>query len=335
MKRLLIGLLGLAVFLLNLLPAHGASYYEGKTISLIVGYPPGGGYDRYARLYAKHLPKHIPGNPTVVVQNMPGGGSITAANHIFTVAKPDGLTFGTFNNALVLAQLTKIEGVRFDLNKFAWLGSTASDATVLTVRGDLPYKTVEDLRKAKEPVIFGATGVADTSYVFPFFLKEFANFNFKMVTGYSGSAAIMLAVERKEADGRAGSYASLKPFIDRGLVRPIIRSRVASPETKSLPIDEDLATTPKGKALMAIRTAPTLIYRPYVAPPGTSAEALKILREAFAKASADKELLAEAEKGNLPIDYADAEECLKIIREVLNQPPETIQEITKYIKFGD
>lgn len=335
MKRLLIGLLGLAVFLLNLPPAHGASYFEGKTITLIVGYPPGGGYDRYARLYAKYLPNHIPGKPTIVVQNMPGGGSITAANHLYTIAKPDGLTFGTFNNALVLAQLTKVEGVRFDLNKYSWLGSLASDATVLTVRSDLPYKTVEELRKAKEPVIFGATGVADTSYVFPFFLKEFANFNFKMVTGYSGSAAIMLAVERKEVDGRAGSYASLKPFMDRGLVRPIIRSRVASPETKSLRLDEDLATTPKGKALMAIRTAPTFIYRPYVAPPGTSAEALKILREAFTKVSADKELLAEANKGNLPIDYADAEECLKIIREVLNQPPETVQEITKYIKFGD
>ncbi len=335
MKRLLIGLLGLAIFFLNLLPAHGASYYEGKTITLIVGYPPGGGYDRYARLYAKHLPKHIPGNPTIVVQNMPGGGSIIAANHLYAVAKPDGLTFGTFNNALVLAQLTKIEGVRFDLTKFSWLGSLASDAAVLTVRSDLPYKTVEDLRKVKEAVIFGATSVADTTYTVPFFLKEFAGFNFKMVTGYAGSAPIMLAVERKEVDGRAGSYASLKPFIDRGLVRPLIRSRVSSAEIKSLPIDEDLATTPKGKALMAIRTAPTLIYRPYVAPPGTSAEALKILREAFAKASQDKELLAETEKGNLPIDYANAEECLKIIREVLNQPPETIQEITKYLKFGD
>jgi tripartite-type tricarboxylate transporter receptor subunit TctC len=266
---------------------------------------------------------------------MPGGGSITAANHIYTAAKPDGLTFGTFNNALVLAQLTKVEGVRFDLNKFAWLGSLASDATVLTIRSDLPYKTVEELRKAKEPVIFGATGVADTSYVFPFFLKEFAGLNFKMVTGYAGSAPIMLAVERKEVDGRAGSYASLKPSIDRGLVRPLIRSRVSSPEIKGLPVDEDLATTPKGRSLMAIRTAPTLIYRPYVAPPGTSGDALKILRDAFARASADKEFLAEASKGKLPIDYAPAEECLKIIQEVLGQPPETVQEISKYMKFGD
>lgn len=335
MKRLLVAVLAGAAFLVNLLPAEAASYYEGKTITLIVGYPPGGGYDRYGRLLAKHLPKHIPGNPAIVVQNMPGGGSITAANHLFTVAKPDGLTFGTFNNALVLAQLTKVEGSRFDLTQFAWLGSLASDATVLTIRSDLPYKTVDDLRKAKDPVIFGATGVADTSYVFPFFLQEFAKFNFKMVTGYAGSAPIMLAVERKEVDGRAGSYASLKPAIDRGLVRAIIRSRVSSPEIKDLPVDEDLAVTPRGKALMAIRTAPTLIYRPYVAPPKTSGEALKILREAFAKTTADPEFLAEAAKGKLPIDYASAEECLKIIREVLGQPPETVQEISKYLKFGD
>lgn len=329
-------ILQLAIFtLLSPLLSYAASDYGGKTVTVVVGYPPGGGYDRYARLYAKYLPKYIPGSPTVVVQNMPGGGSIIAANHLYSVAKPDGLTFGTFNNALVLAQLTKVEGARFDLTKFAWIGSMARDATVLAVRTDLPYKTVDELRKAKEPVIFGATGVADTSYVVPFFLKEFAGFNFKMVTGYSGSAAIMLAVERKEADGRAGSYASLKPFVDRGLVRPLIRARVSVPEIKALPVDEDLATTAKGKAMMAIRSAPTAIYRPYVAPPGTPSEAMKILRDAFSRASQDKELLAEATKANLPIDYESAEDSLKIIREVLNQPPDTVQEITKYLKFGD
>lgn len=320
---------------LSPLVSHAASDYSGKTVTIVVGYKPGGGYDRYARLIAKHLPKYLPGNPTVVIQNMPGGGSIISANHLYSVAKPDGLTIGTFNNALVLAQMTKVEGARFDLTKYAWIGSLASDASVLTVRTDLPYKTADDLRKAKEPLVFGATGVADTSYVFPFFLKEFAGFNFKMVTGYSSSSDIMLAVERKEADGRAGSYASLKPFIDRGLVRPLIRSRVGDPEIKNLPVDEDMAGSPKGKAIMAIRTAPTAMYRPYVAPPGTSPETMKILRDAFSKASQDKELLAEAQKAKLPIDYATAEECLKIIREVLNQPPDITQEITKYLKFGD
>jgi len=316
-------------------PSHGASYYEGKMVTIVVGYKPGGGYDRYARLLAKHLPKYLPGSPVVVIQNMPGGGSIIAANHIYAVAKPDGLTIGTFNNALVIAQLIKHEGAKFDITKFAWIGSVASDASVLAVRSELPYKSTDELRKAKEPVILGATGVADTSYIFPQFLKEFAGFNFKMVTGYSSSSDIMLAIERKEVDGRAGSYASLLPFIERGLVRPLIRSRVSAPGIEKLPIDENLATDAKGKAIMAVRTAPTLIYRPFVASPGTPAETMKMLRDAFARATRDKELLAEAEKAKMPIDYFGAEESLKVIHAVLNQTPEMVQEITKYMQFGE
>jgi tripartite-type tricarboxylate transporter receptor subunit TctC len=315
--------------------AGAASYYEGKTITIVVGYKPGGGYDRYARLFAKHLTKYIPGSPTVIIQNVPGANSIIAANQIFSATKPDGLTIGTFNNGLVIAQLTKVEGVRFDLTKFAWLGSVASDAAVLTVRTDLPYKTVEDLRKAKEPVIIGATGPGSSTYDFPTMLKEFAGLNLKLIPGYSSSADVMLAVERKEADGRGGSYASILPFIDRGLVRPLVRTRVRVADIEKLPVDEDLATTANGKAMMAIRSTPELIYRPFVAPPETPEEALKILREAFSRAAQDKELLAEARKSKLPIDYTPAEEALKVVVGVLRQPPEMVKEIAKYIKFGD
>src|SRR3970282_2406891 len=123
--------------------ALGASYYEGKTLTIVVGYKPGGGYDRYARLYAKYLPKHIPGSPTIIIQNMPGANSIIAANHLYSVAKPDGWTIGTFNNALTTAQLTKVEGVKYDLTKFSWIGSAASDAVIMVIRSDLPYKTVD------------------------------------------------------------------------------------------------------------------------------------------------------------------------------------------------
>src|SRR3990172_6520160 len=191
---LVIFLLGAPVF------ALGASYYEGKTLTIVVGYKPGGGYDRYARLIAKHLPKYIPGSPGVVIQNMPGASSVIAANHLFNVAKPDGLTFGTFNNATVIAQLIKVEGVKFDLAKFLWLGSAASDAVVLTVRSDVPYKSAEDLRKAKQFVI-GTTGPGSSTHDFPALLKEYAGFDFKLVPGFSSSAAAFLAIERKELDG--------------------------------------------------------------------------------------------------------------------------------------
>jgi tripartite-type tricarboxylate transporter receptor subunit TctC len=265
---------------------------------------------------------------------MPGASSVIAANYLFSVAKPDGLTFGTFNNATVIAQLIKIEGVRFDLTKFSWLGSAASDAVILTVRSDLPYKNAEELRKAKQFVI-GTTGPGSSTHDFPALLKEFAGFDFKLVPGYSSSADVMLAVERKEVDGRAGSYDSIKPFMERGLVRPILRNRTSAPGIEKLPVDENLATSQKGKIIMAVNAVPTQIYRPFVAPPGMPKDVTKVLRDAFANVLRDKELLGEAEKGKMTINYTPPDEALKVVAEVLSQPPEIVQELTKHIKFGD
>jgi tripartite-type tricarboxylate transporter receptor subunit TctC len=333
MKLLMIGLVCLLLLFADS-RAYGASIFEGKTITIIVGYKPGGGYDRYARLIGKYLPKYIPGNPGAVVQNMPGASSVIAANYLYSVAKPDGLTIGTFNNATVTAQLIKVEGVRFDLTKYAWLGSAASDAVILTVRSDLPYKTAEELRKVKQFVI-GTTGPGSSTHDFPALLEEFAGFDFKLVPGYSSSADVMLALERKEVDGRAGSYDSIKPFIDRGLVRPIIRNRTSAPGIEKLAVDENLATSQQGKIIMAVNAVPTQIYRPFVAPPGTARDALKILRDAFVNALKDKDLLAEAAKGKMGIDYMSSEDALKVISEVLNQPPDVVQLLAKHIKFGD
>src|SRR4030042_4348234 len=135
-----------------------APYYEGKKITLIVGYTPGGGYDILARLYAKHLPKHIPGKPTVLIENMPGADSIIAANQVYNLSKPNGLTICAFNRGLPFAQLLKTEGVRFDLRKFSWIGSVSTEAIVLALRTDLPFKSVDDILKAKDPINLGATG---------------------------------------------------------------------------------------------------------------------------------------------------------------------------------
>lgn len=322
-----------ALFLFPAL-SSAANYYDGKIITIVVGYKPGGGYDRYARLLAKYLPKYIPGQPVIVVQNMPGAGSIISANHIYSVAKADGLTIGTFNNALTTAQLIKVEGVKYDLTKFAWIGSAASDAVVFTIRSDLPYKTVNDLRKAKE-IVVGTTGPGSSTHDFPSILREFTGLNLKLVSGYSSSSDVMLAVERKEVDARAGSYDSIKPFIDRGLVRVVVRNRTSAPGIENVPVDEDLTTDPKGKAIMKVNGVPTKMYRPYVAPPRTPADVMKILRNAFAEVTKDKELLAEAKKTKLSIDFTPADECLTVVREVLNQPPALAKEMAKYIKFGN
>jgi tripartite-type tricarboxylate transporter receptor subunit TctC len=317
------------------LAAGAQPTFAGKTVTIIVGYKAGGGYDATARLLARHLPKHIPGKPTVIVQNMPGANSIIAANHIYNVAKPDGLTIGTFNRNLPIAQLTKVEGVKFDITKFQWVGSAANESTILAIRTDLPYKTFDELRKAKQQVVIGSTGPGANTHDFPLLLKELLGLNFKIVSGYSSSADIMLAVERKEVDGRAGSFTSLRPFIDRNLVRPIVRARTSEPGIDKLPSDEDLAPNARAKAIMALRSAPEQVARPYVLPPATPADIVKAMRDAFAKAIDDKELEAEGKKAKLDLEYLPGDKAQKILVEVLQQPKDIVEEFSKYIKFGE
>ncbi len=309
--------------------------FAGKTVTVLVGYKPGGGYDATARMLARHLPNHLPGKPTVIVQNMPGGNSIIAANHMYNVAKPDGLTVGTFNRNLPIAQLTKVQGVKFDMLKFAWVGSAANEATILAIRNDLPYKNFEELRKAKEPVVIGSTGPGANTHDFPLLLKDLLGLNLKIVSGYSSSADIMLAVERKEVDGRAGSYTSLKPFIDRQLVRPIIRARSNETGIENLPIDESFAKTPRAKAIMALRSAPEVIARPYVLPPNTPADIVKVYRDAFAATIKDPALVAEAQKAQFDLDYTPGDQAMKVLKEVLSQPKDIVDEFSKYVKFGE
>jgi len=309
--------------------------FAGKTITIIVGYKPGGGYDATARLLARHLPNHIPGKPTVIVQNMPGGNSIIGANHMYNVAKPDGLTIGTFNRNLPIAQLTGVQGVKFDITKFAWIGSAANESTILAIRADLPYKSFEELRKAKEPVVIGSTGPGANTHDFPLLLKDLLGANLKIVSGYSSSSDIMLAIERKEVDGRAGSLTSIQPFIDRALVRPIIRARSVEPGIENLPVDESLAANPRAKAIMALRSAPEVVARPYVLPPATPADIVKMYREAFAATIKDPALVAESKRAKFDLDYTSGDEALKVMKDVLSQPKDIVDEFSRYIKFGE
>ncbi len=333
-RKLFIYVLSLIVLVL-LFPLEplAAPYYHGKTINIICGTGPGGGFDRIARIYAKFLPKYIPGKPTIIVENMPGAASIVAANYMYNIAKPDGLTIGIVNRGLPFAQLLKTEGVRFDLTKYAWVGSPSVESNVITVSSDTPYKSVADLRNAKGPIKLGAAGPASSSAHFPLLLKAFAGIKNIQMVYYRSSQEVALAIERREVDGKATSYTSFKTQILKGLYRPLLRGRISEPGIENLPIDEDLTNDPIGKKLMAMRSGPDRIGRPFFCPPKTPPEVMTILREAFAKASKDPEVDAMADKLEMRIEYVSAEECVKILKDLYSQPDNVVKEFAKHIKF--
>jgi tripartite-type tricarboxylate transporter receptor subunit TctC len=310
-----------------------APYYEGKVITLVVGFAPGGGYDRIARLLSKSLPKYIPGKPSIVVQNMPGGAGLLCANHLYNVPKPDGLTLATFERGLILAQLTKVEGVRFDFNQFSWIGSAGIIPIIFVIRSDLPYKSFDELNRSKDQIFAGATEVGGITTQFPMLLKEFAKVNLKIVPGYPATSDIMLALERKEVDGFAASYSTILPLIKRGVVRPIIRGRVSIPEIEKLPVNEDLTSDSKGKTLMSMLSSIDQLGRPFASPPGTPLHIVETLRDAFTKALSDPELIDLAQKSKLETDYINPQVLSKAISFVLKQPKDVVDEFTRYVKF--
>jgi tripartite-type tricarboxylate transporter receptor subunit TctC len=325
-----------AAVLCGLAPASAsaqANFYEGKTIAVVIG-ATGGSLELAARIVTRHLGKYIPGHPNVVLQSMPGAAHLVATNHVYTVAQPDGLTLLAANPSVGIAQLTKVEAVRFDLRKFEWLGSSGADGVALSIRPDLPYKTWEELKNSGRELVVGTTGPGSNAHDFPLFLKEFAGAKFKLVSGYRANADILLALERKEVDAWAAFATTIKLAADRGAVRPLVRGRVAIPGFESLPVDEDLATSAIGRAMMAIRAAPLTIGRAFAASPRTPADRVAFLREAFAKVVKDPEFVAEAKKAKIQTGYIPPAEVTKLFAGLLEQPPEVQKELVKYIKFG-
>lgn len=307
-------------------------YYEGKTITVVIG-AKSGSLEIASRIVSRHLGKHIAGSPTVIVQNMPGAGHLVATNHVYNAARADGLTLLAVNPSVGIAQLTKVDAARFDLRKFEWLGSSGADGVALSIRPDLPYRTWDELKKSDKELVVGTTGPGSNAHDFPLLLKEFAGAKFRLVSGYPANSDILLAVERKEVDVWAALATTIKLAADRGAVRPLVRGRIAIPGFEKLPVDEDLATSALGKAIMGIRAAPLAIGRGFAAPPATPADRVKVLRDALAKAMQDKELLADAQKAKIGMSHISAEEVARMFAGLLQQPPEVQKEMVKYIKF--
>jgi tripartite-type tricarboxylate transporter receptor subunit TctC len=325
-------LLGCAIVSLALSSVRAQTdFYRGKTVSVVIGAKTGS-LAVAAQIVAHYMGKHIPGNPTVIFRQQPGGAHLNATNQIYNVADADGLTILAANPNVAMGQLAKISQVRFDVRKFEWLGSSGSDGAMFSIRADLPYKTFKEFKDSGKELIVGTTGPGSNAYDMPLLLKEFAGANLRLVKGYAANSDILLAVQRKEVDAWAALATTIKTGVDQGAVRAIVRARAPVPGFDDLPIDETLTNDPIGKSLMAIRGIPLSIGRAFAVRPGTPADRVAILREALAKTIADPQFQAEAKKTQIDMVYISAQDVTKGFDEMMNQPAHVLEAMNKYLQ---
>ncbi len=318
-------------------------FYKGKSIRFIVGYLAGDSHDQWARTYTRHMGKHIPGNPDFIVQNMPGAGSMIAANHVYNLTKPDGLTLGSISGALYYAQLTGRKEVKFDWPKFAWIGTPERSAHLLFMRSDTPYKTLDDIRNAKEPPRCSATGVGSSGYDIPRLLDDTVGLKFNIVSGYPGGAEQDLAMERGEVHCRAitiDTFFGREPFVTwhkKGFVRILLQTSRARdrkiPDAPTIFELMDQQKTPASKRRLATVYLGVIGFgiRPIVSTPNMAAERVKILRDAYAKTLSDPDFLSETQKRGWELNPASGEELEALAKEVVDQPPEVVAWLKKLL----
>jgi tripartite-type tricarboxylate transporter receptor subunit TctC len=313
-------------------------FYQGKTITVIAAASAGSAYDLYARLMAQFMGKHIPGNPNFIVQNMQGAGSIIGANYIYNVAKSDGSVIGAIQPSIYFNQLLKQAEVKYDWAKFTWLGSSDKSDHLLYMRADLPYKTLADVRKAKEPPKCGSTGAGTSGTYLPKLLEETLGTKFNIVSGYQGGGEIDLAVERGELHCRAltiQAYHSREPYHTwrkTSFARILMQTgKTRDPRIAKAPtiyeLMDEYKTREADRRLLPLVFAASDFGRPIVAPPGVPAERVKILREAFLKTMKDPDLLAEAKRKNFDITPSTGEELEGLAKQVMDQTPEVIARV--------
>ena len=340
MKRFL---LTLSIILLSLDTTWAqAPFYQGKSITIIVGYLSGDGYDIWARLLAAHMNKHIPGNPAIIVQNMPGAGSMIAANHVYNVGKPDGLTLGAIGPSLYLDQVVGKKEVQFDWAKFGWVGSTETTPWLFYMNSNTPFKTMEDVRKAKEAPKCSATSTGTSGHFIPKLLEEAIGAKFTVVMGYKGGAEQDLAFERGEVVCRALSiptFFAREPFTTwrkENRVRLLMQTgRKRDPKMPDVPTIHELMTeykTPAStRSLVSAVLASGDIGRPFVAAPGVPADRLATLRDAFRKTMSDPAFLADVKVRKFVADPEYGEELERIAKEIVAQPRDIAERMKKLL----
>ena len=307
-----------------------ADFYSGKSVQLAIGYAPGGGYDLYARALARHMGRHIPGNPTIVVQNMPGAGSIKAANYLYNIAPKDGTAFGGFSRGAFLDPLLgRADGVQYVASKYGWLGSISNEVGVCAFRSESGIATWADM--LAKPYVIGSTGAGADSDVFPVVLRHLFHPPMKVVTGYRSAADVVLAISRKEVDGRCGwSWSSMMAwnkdmFQSKAINVALQLATERLAELPDTPTILEVAGEGEQRAALRLIISRQMMARPYVAPPGIPPERLNALRAAFDATTKDPEFLKDAQRQDLEVRPLNGAQADALIAEIYASPPAVVK----------
>lgn len=300
-----------------------ADFYRGNTLHVLIGVNVGGGYDLHARILAHHIGRHIPGNPTVVAQNIVGSGGIKMANELYNVSPKDGTYIGMMPNTLIALQAVKGKGVRYDCNKLQWLGTINTDSLTLATWHDSGIKTLADARK-KETVIAASSRGAIT-YTFPKLLNEYLGTKFKIVLGYHGTSQMSLAMERGEVQGHANSWSSWlakqPQWVKENKINIIVQTRPKVKALPDVPVAEEQAKNDDDRKVIELVLSGGEIGKPLAITPGTPAARVAALRAAFDATMKDPDFVKEAAKSKVDIDPTPGAELQKIVARVLATPP--------------
>ena len=315
-----------------------ADFYRGRSVTLFIGYSAGGGYDAYGRVLARHLGKHIPGEPSVVVQNMPGAGSLRCANFLYNLAPRDGTAIGHFSRGLAMEPLIGTSPTQFDARRFGWLGSGTDEVSIFVTWHSSAVKSWDDA--LIKPFTVAGEGSGSDPDVFSAVLKNAFGARLKLVSGYPGSAEVALAIERGEVDGRVGwSWSSLKllkpDWVAGQRVNFIVQLALnKSQELAQAPLILDFADTERKRQILRLVLSRQPMARPFAAPPGLPQDRLRALRKAFDATMADPEFLAEAKHRGLEVNPVSGSEIDRLVEELYSTPPDIVAETRRMISDG-
>ena len=306
-------------------------FYKGKTLSINIGFPPGGGYDTYGRVLARHMGKHIPGEPNVVPKNMPGAGALKAANYLYNSAPKDGTEIGIVASSTLMERLLGNDQAQFDATKFSWIGSMSQDVGFCGINPKSGIASFDQWLEKKQEIIFGASGPAAITFQHPMVLKNVLGANARVISGYQGTKDVSLAMQRGEVTGLCGMFVSsvssqYQPLIDSGDMKLVIQMGPAKTDVfGKIPSVFDYAKTDEDRQILEIHFGQLKLARPFMGPPGMPIDRLAALSKAFADTLKDEGLLADAKKAQIDIDYVSGDDARQLLAAFANYPKPALE----------